>query len=76
MVQPGCELDLPQKPIGAERRGEIGMQNLECYEAFVLRILREIHGCHSTPAELAVDRVVIGERVANSFERSVVHQIA
>ena len=57
MIESRGELDLSQETIRAERCGEIRMKNLECDDAIVLAILREINRRHSASSELAVDRV-------------------
>src|SRR5688572_10310887 len=68
MVESRGELDLSQKPVRAERSGQIGMQDLERHEALVLAILREIHSRHAAAAELTVDRVVVRDRGAQPLE--------
>src|SRR5687768_5774325 len=45
------------------------MENLECDEAFVLHVLREIHRCHSATAELAIDGVSPRYCAAESIQR-------
>ena len=57
MIEPGRELDLAQKAIGAERRGELGVKNLEGYDAIVLHVLGEVDGGHPAFAQLSVDRI-------------------
>jgi hypothetical protein len=61
MIQARCELDLAQKALRAERRGKIGMKDLERDYAIVLRVLRQVHCRHSTTAKLTVDYVRVGE---------------
>ncbi len=56
------DLDLPQEPLGAERCGQLGMQDLDGDSAAVLGILGEVHRRHTAPAELALDAVAAGER--------------
>jgi hypothetical protein len=41
MIEPRRELYLTQKTIGPQRSGQIGVQDLERYDAIVLRILCE-----------------------------------
>ena len=54
-------LDLGEEPLGAERRGEIGVQHLDRDVAVVLEVVREIDGRHAAAAELALDAVAIGD---------------
>jgi hypothetical protein len=61
MTQVGGDLDLAQEPLGAENRGELGAQDLDCDEALVLQIPSEKNGGHPAPTELALDSVPIGE---------------
>ena len=56
------ELDLAQKPIAAERCGEIGVERFERDVAAVLDVVREVHRRHAASAELALDAVAVGER--------------
>src|SRR5665213_3513643 len=59
MLQIGCELDLLQKPLGAEHRGQFSVQHLDRDLAVMLEILGEVYGRHATRAELALDAVAI-----------------
>ena len=45
------------------------MKNLECYDAVMLAILREIHRRHAAAAELAIDRIGVGECGAQALDR-------
>jgi hypothetical protein len=60
MLQPGGELDLAEETIGAEGLGQLGMEHLECHWTVVAEVVREVHDCHSTAAELALDAIVGG----------------
>ena len=62
MLQLGDGRDLAAKALGAERRGEIGMQNLEGDGTLVLRVASEIDRRHSAASELALDRVRYAKR--------------
>lgn len=62
MVQACRELDLTEKPLRPQRGSEIGMEHLERHNTVVPLVLREIDGCHSTAAELAVDKISASER--------------
>src|SRR5258708_492452 len=62
MLEIGRRLDLRQKTLGAECRGEIGMQHLHRDPARVLHIFGEIDGGHSAGAEFSFDPVRRAER--------------
>lgn len=56
--------DLAQKALAADDGGERGPQHLDGDLAFVAQVERQIHGRHTTGANLAVDAVLAGERLA------------
>ena len=62
VLEPCGELDLAAEALGAERRGEIGVQHLERDRTVVLRVLREVDRGHPAAPELALDRVARAER--------------
>jgi hypothetical protein len=59
MLQPGGELDLALEPLGTQRVGEIGVQDLKRDRPVVPEILREEDRGHPAPAELTLDPVAI-----------------
>src|SRR4051812_2806628 len=61
MMQPRRNLDLSQKPLGPNGRGEFGAQHLHRHPTAVLQVFREVHGGHSSLAQLANDAVAVGE---------------
>jgi hypothetical protein len=61
VLQVGGNLDLRQEPLGADHRGQLGLQNLHCHLAIVLEILREVDRSHAALTQLALDRVAVGE---------------
>ena len=61
-----------QEPLAAERRAEVGVQDLDGDVAVVLEVVREIDGRHAAGAELALDAVAIGERRSQAREDVVV----
>ena len=69
MIQTSGNLYLSQKPIGAERRGKLGMQHFERDQALVLHILSEIDGCHPAATELTIYRVVLRQCGAEALDR-------
>ena len=67
MSQPREQLDLAGEPLGAERRADLGAQHLERDGALVPNVVRKVHGRHPARAKLALDRVPLGECVAQLF---------
>ena len=57
MLKIGRRLDFSEKPLRADDRGELGLEDLEGDVAVVLQILGQVHGGHAALAELALDRV-------------------
>jgi hypothetical protein len=54
-------LDLLHEPVGAEDRGELRLQKLECDVAAVLEVRAEIHGRHTALTKVTLDAVAAGE---------------
>ena len=54
-------LDLAQEPLGAERGGELGAEDLEG-DALCLQVVREVDRGHPPAPELALDDVAVGQR--------------
>ena len=69
MLQPGGEPDLPLEPLGAERRGELRMEQLERDRAVVLEVLGQPDRGHAAAAELAVERVALPQPFAQRRDR-------
>ena len=61
MGQVGGDPDFAQKPIGPERRGQIGTQDLDRHIPFVAEISGQINGGHAAHPEPPLDPVPIGE---------------
>ena len=61
VLQRGGGLDLHHKPLGAEDRGELRLEDLEGDVAVVLEIAGQIDGGHAAPTELALDPISIGQ---------------
>ena len=57
MLQLRRRLDLGEESLGAEGRGELGMQDLDRDVAIVPEVAREIDRRHSADSDLAVDTV-------------------
>ena len=67
MVEPRRDPDLAQEPLGAEDGGQVGAQHLERDLAVVLQVAREVDGRHAARADLALDRVALGEGGAQAL---------
>ena len=61
VIQLGGKSDLAEEAFRAERMGELRMENLERHRSVVLQVLGEVDRGHPTAAELALDRVAVGE---------------
>jgi hypothetical protein len=61
MPEIGGRLDLPKKPVRAERRGELRPEHLHRDHTPVPKVLGQIDGGHAARAELALDAVAVGE---------------
>ena len=61
MLQARRQLDLGQKPIGAERLGDFGADDLDGDLPRVPNVVREVDGRHPPFAELALDVVAARE---------------
>jgi hypothetical protein len=70
VLEPGGEPDLALEAFGAERDGEIAVEDLERHRAIVAAVVREVHRGHAAAAELALDAVALGERRAKPFART------
>jgi hypothetical protein len=69
MLEPRGYLDLAREALGAERRGQLGTQDLYRYPPVVFQILGEIDGRHAALAELPLDAVAVGEGFPQSGYR-------
>ena len=61
VLQPCGQLDLAQEPLGAERGRQLRVQHLERHRAVVAEVGREIDRGHAAAAELALERVSVGQ---------------
>jgi hypothetical protein len=59
MIQSRCEFDLAQEAIRAERRAELGVENLEGDFSFVPQVHCKEDSRHPAAAELAVEAITI-----------------
>ena len=68
MLQVGGGLDLAQKALGADDRGELWLQHLDRDLAIVLEVVGEIDRRHAAGPKFALDAVVVGERGGEAGE--------
>ncbi len=61
-----AELDLAKEALGAERAGELGVEDLEGHRPVVAEVLGEVDGGHAAAPELAVEPVAVGQRGAQA----------
>ena len=61
MLQRRRRLDLDDEPLGAEHRGQFGLEHFDRDFAIVLEVRGEIDRRHAARAELALDAVAAGE---------------
>ena len=61
MAEPRRDLDLADKPFGAERGSEFGTEDLYGHLALVLKVLGEVDRGHAARANLPLDGVAAGE---------------
>ena len=57
MLQPGHQPDLPQEPVGAELRGEGGLQHLERDDPVVAEVAGPVDHRHPAVPDLPLDRI-------------------
>ena len=63
MLQAGGQLDLAKEPLATERLRQIGTQHFDCDFAIVLVVVGEVDRGHPARSELALESIVIGERI-------------
>ncbi len=64
MLEPGGEVDLAEKALGAHRGGELGVEHLDRDRPVVLEVAGEPDGGHAPAAELALERVAVPQTFA------------
>jgi hypothetical protein len=67
--------DLAEKPLGAERRRELRVEDLERYEALVPEVAGEIDRCHTAAPELPLEQVAVDQGIAQ-LPRDVVQIVS
>lgn len=68
MLETGGDLDLPKEPFGAERGCELRVEHFDRDGPPVFPILCEEHRRHAPATELPLDRIAVGEGVAQGVE--------
>jgi hypothetical protein len=68
MLEAGGDLDLSHKALGAERVGQLLVQDLEGDWAIVAEIARQEDRSHAAAAELALEDVAVGEGSLEPFQ--------
>jgi hypothetical protein len=63
MLEAGGDLDLLHKALGAERMGQLLVQDLEGDGPIVPEIARQVDRTHAAPAELALEQVTVAEGI-------------
>src|SRR5688572_19030262 len=74
MMQVGEDLDLTEKALCTERRGDIGTENLDRHVAMVLEIACEIYRGHRAASELAIDGIAVAEGRSEALEGGGAHR--
>jgi hypothetical protein len=64
----GRDLDLSEKPLGAERDGEFLVQHLDRHHTIVLEVAGEVDGRHTSGTKLLLDIVAFGEACAKALD--------
>jgi hypothetical protein len=70
VLQPGGELDLALEPPGARPGCVLRQEDLEGDRTVVAKVAREVDDSHAAAADLALDGVAVGKRLANSLRHS------
>ncbi len=67
----GGDLDLVEKPLGAEGGGELRAKHLDRHLTMVLHVLGEVDGGHTARAQFTLDGVAVGERTFQLIDLAV-----
>jgi hypothetical protein len=71
-LEPGGELDLPEKAIDTFRPTELGADHFHRYRALVAKVPGQVDRRHATGANLALEHVSTGQGVGQ-MRRDVAH---
>ena len=61
VLQVGGGLDLGEEAVGADHRGELGLEHLESDLPVMAEVLGQVHRGHAALAQLALNAVAVGE---------------
>src|SRR6267378_7057860 len=67
MAELGGDLDLAEKPVGAERVGQLGLEDLDRDEPVVLQVAGAIHDCHAVLTQLSFYCIAAVQGSGESF---------
>ncbi len=67
MLQIGGDLDLVEKPLSPNDRGQLRPQHLERHLAVVLHIMGLEHDGHAPLAQLTLDAIAVGDGGREAF---------
>ncbi len=68
MVEVCRDLNLTQKTLGSQRRGQLGPQHLHRDLAVKLEVFGQVHRRHTPSADLPLDGVAVGEGGLEAIE--------
>ena len=71
MLEAGSDLDLLHEALGAERVGQLLVQDLEGDRPIVSEIARQVDRGHAAPAELTLEQVAVTKSIAQGRVTSV-----
>ena len=63
------ELDFAEEPLGSQRRGQLGPEDLDRHLAMVLEVFGEIDRGHAARTQLFLDGVAVGEGGLETIEK-------
>lgn len=69
VLQPGRDLHFSEETLVAERRRQLGVQDLDRHRAVVLEVFGQVDGCHPAAAELSLEAIATGQGGGDASER-------
>ncbi len=70
VVQAGRCFYLAEKPLASKAGSQFRAEDLDGNAAFVPYVVRQVHRCHATGTDLALNGVATGEGSCESTERA------
>jgi len=64
VLEIGDDPDFTKEPLGTDRRGEFGTENLERDLALVAQVAGEVHGGHATLSQLTLELIAVSQGCA------------